>query len=65
MMSASTKKRIGDAAMYTGFSRKTLRSAVERGELHPTRPTGPRGHYYFDTAELDRWLDAIKSPVKR
>ena len=58
------KVRIGGAVERTGFSRKTLTAAVERGELEMIRPAGKYGHRYFETDELDRWLKSIKSKTR-
>lgn len=61
MSETRARLRIGEAAQYTRFSRKTLGRAVEAGDLHMSRPSGKGGHRYFEVEELDRWLNSIKT----
>ncbi|MBN9734808.1 MULTISPECIES: helix-turn-helix domain-containing protein [unclassified Pseudonocardia] len=52
---------IEQAEDYTGYPRSVLHLAVGRGALSAEKPGGSlRARLYFDTEELDRWIESAQ-----
>jgi excisionase family DNA binding protein len=49
---------VPDAAEYAGVDDKTIRRAIERGDLHAYRPRGTRV-IRITAADLDAWLSPL------
>ncbi|MFC5947060.1 helix-turn-helix domain-containing protein [Pseudonocardia lutea] len=57
-MSEKLRLTIAQAEEYTRLPRRVIKLAVNRGELRAFRPSGPKGHLYFEEADLAEWVAA-------
>lgn len=60
-MSRTIREDLNWWARETGFTVEILKSAIRRGDLRATRPSGfERGRLYVSNVEMERWLKSIE-----